>query len=76
MARIGELWRCESDGVLLEHCATDLCIQAVMQLRLALAAEPVGHRHSAEAGADDDDVVAAVDAFEMVTSCHAISSWP
>lgn len=40
MKRIGQLWRCESDGVLLEHCATDLCIQAVTQLRLALPAEP------------------------------------
>jgi len=42
MERIGQLWQCESDGVLLEHCATDLCIQAVMQLRLALPAEPHG----------------------------------
>ena len=36
MTRIGDLWLHQGDGVLLEHRATDLCIQAVTQLRLAL----------------------------------------
>jgi len=39
MTRIGELWLHQGDGVLLEHRATDLCIQAVTQLRLALPPE-------------------------------------
>jgi len=42
MTRIGDLWRHQGDGVLLEHRATDLCIQAVTQLRLALPAERPG----------------------------------
>lgn len=36
MTRIGDLWRHQGDGILLEHRATDLCIQAVTQLRLAI----------------------------------------
>jgi len=39
MGRIGQLWRHQGDGVFLEHRATDLCIQAVTQLRLALPTE-------------------------------------
>ncbi|KAB2949235.1 MAG: hypothetical protein KJ057_00595 [Phycisphaerae bacterium] len=34
MNRLGELWSHEPDGVFLEHRATDICIQAVEQLRL------------------------------------------
>lgn len=40
MTRIGELWRHQGDGILLEHRATDICFQAVMRLRLSLPAEP------------------------------------
>jgi len=39
MGRIGQLWLHQGDGVLLEHRATDLCIQAVTQLRLSLPPE-------------------------------------
>jgi len=38
MSRIGELWRHQSDGILLEHRATDICIQAIMRIRLSLPA--------------------------------------
>lgn len=34
MARIGELWKSEETGVFIEHRATDICIQALNQLRL------------------------------------------
>ena len=36
MERIGRLWRHGPDGILREHHATDLCVQAVTKLRLAL----------------------------------------
>lgn len=36
MGRIGRLWKHGRDGILREHQATELCIQAVTQLRLAL----------------------------------------
>jgi excisionase family DNA binding protein len=39
MHRIGEIWQHRRDGIAVEHRATDLCIQAAMQLRLSLPAE-------------------------------------
>lgn len=33
MTRLGELWRHDSQGIFLEHRATDLCVQAVAALR-------------------------------------------
>ena len=33
MAEIGELWRHGDDGIIIEHRATDLCIQALNQVR-------------------------------------------
>ena len=36
MERIGRIWKHGPDGILREHRATDLCVQAVTQLRLAL----------------------------------------
>ena len=36
MHRLGELWRHQADGFLLEHRATDICVQAVMRIRLSL----------------------------------------
>ena len=34
--RLGELWRHDQAGIFIEHRATDICIQAVHQLRLTL----------------------------------------
>jgi excisionase family DNA binding protein len=39
MQRIGERWRREPDGILVEHRATDLCIQWLNQLRPLLAVD-------------------------------------
>lgn len=36
MERIGELWQHDDAGVFLEHRATDICVQAVEQLRASL----------------------------------------
>ncbi len=36
MARIGELWLHGSEGIFLEHRATDVCLQAIGQIRLLL----------------------------------------
>jgi len=36
MHRLGELWRIRSDGIMVEHRATDICVQAVMRLRSIL----------------------------------------
>jgi methanogenic corrinoid protein MtbC1 len=34
MERLGEIWKHDQTGICIEHCATDICIQAVQQLRL------------------------------------------
>jgi methanogenic corrinoid protein MtbC1 len=39
MHRMGELWKHRGDGILLEHRATDICVQAVMRIRLSLPAD-------------------------------------
>lgn len=36
LARLGELWRHREDGILIEHRATDLCLQAIVRIRLSL----------------------------------------
>ena len=40
MHRLGELWKHQGDGILLEHRATDICVQAVMRIRLSLPVQP------------------------------------
>lgn len=40
LRRIGELWQCRRDGIFIEHRATDICLQAVMRIRLSLPAPP------------------------------------
>jgi len=37
MARLGELWRHDEDGIFIEHRGTDACVQAVAQLRANFA---------------------------------------
>lgn len=39
MHRMGDLWKHQGDGILLEHRATDICVQAVMRIRLSLPVE-------------------------------------
>lgn len=44
MVRLGELWRDDPDGIVVEHRATDLCVRALAELRALLpraAAAPV-----------------------------------
>ena len=40
MHRIGELWRHDARGILVEHRATDICIRSVAQLRQLLPPPP------------------------------------
>jgi len=53
MRRIGELWRHQPDGVFCEHRATDICVQALNQLRLMFSAGE--HAPVATGGAPPDD---------------------
>ena len=48
MHRVGELWKHQDDGILLEHRATDICLQAVMRIRLSL---PIDSQAPASVGA-------------------------
>lgn len=40
--RLGELWKHETDGVFIEHRATDIVAMAVQEIRLLLNQEPAG----------------------------------
>lgn len=42
MKRLGELWRHDSAGVFIEHRATEICVQAVNQLRSVIDVPPTG----------------------------------
>jgi excisionase family DNA binding protein len=44
MGKIGNLWKHEEEGLFLEHRATDICIQALGQLRLLLPSREKGPR--------------------------------
>ncbi|MAE65240.1 MAG: hypothetical protein CMJ18_13295 [Phycisphaeraceae bacterium] len=54
MSRLGELWRHQSDGVLIEHRATDVCISALNLIRSMLP-EPAESAPLALGGAPPDD---------------------
>jgi MerR family transcriptional regulator, light-induced transcriptional regulator len=53
MHAIGELWQHDLDGVVIEHRATDACVQALASLRIAIAAAPGAP--IALGGAPEDD---------------------
>lgn len=53
MERLGELWRHDPANVFVEHRATDLCLQAVQQLRQVV--EPMETEGVALGGAPPDD---------------------
>lgn len=53
MYKLGELWQHDPDGVFIEHRATDLCVQALAQLRSAV--EPPPGAPVALGGAPEDD---------------------
>ena len=40
MHRLGELWQHDAMGIILEHRATDICLQAVQRMRATLEPEP------------------------------------
>ena len=40
MRRVGDLWRHDTRGILVEHRATDICLRAVAQLRQVLPPAP------------------------------------
>lgn len=42
MSRLGELWQHDRGGIYIEHRATDICIQAVEQLRLLVEPKEAG----------------------------------
>ena len=38
MSRVGELWQHSEEGIFLEHRATDICLQALLRIRVAIPA--------------------------------------
>lgn len=79
MHALGELWHHDEAGVFTEHRGTDLCLQAVNQLR-ALLAEPSPHAPVAVGGAPSGDpyllpsMLAAMTVVEA--GMHAVNLGP
>ncbi|HEU0029228.1 MAG TPA: helix-turn-helix domain-containing protein [Kofleriaceae bacterium] len=75
MHALGELWQHDADGVFVEHRATDLCIQALAQLRTTIETPP--HARVALGGAPEDDpylLPSAMAALVLATEgMHAIN---
>jgi excisionase family DNA binding protein len=57
MARIGELWQHSERGILVEHRATDLCIQTVSRLRDLVPAPPANAPNAVVAAPSDDPYI-------------------
>jgi MerR family transcriptional regulator, light-induced transcriptional regulator len=38
--RLGEIWKHDSQGIFVEHRATDICLEAIRELRFAIADDP------------------------------------
>ena len=38
--RLGELWKHDTQGIFVEHRATDICLEAIRELRLAVTDDP------------------------------------
>jgi MerR family transcriptional regulator, light-induced transcriptional regulator len=55
--RIGELWRHNASGILIEHRATDICIQAMHQIRLLMPPLPADAPIALGAGMPHDPYV-------------------
>jgi MerR family transcriptional regulator, light-induced transcriptional regulator len=53
MHALGELWRHDEDGIFIEHRGTDICLQALAQLRNTF--EPPADAPLALGGAPEDD---------------------
>lgn len=57
MHRLGELWRHEAKGILLEHRGVDLCVRAICQLRQLLPAPPADAPLALGGGVETDPYV-------------------
>lgn len=55
MHRLGELWLHSDEGIFVEHRATDICIEALEQLRVTLPAIEEGNAPVALGGAAEHD---------------------
>lgn len=53
MTRLGEIWTHSPAGIFIEHRATDICVQAVQELRLLI--DPPASRFAAVGGAPPGD---------------------
>lgn len=54
MAQLGTLWQNQDDGIFIEHRASDICMQALQELRLTFASE-IDNAAVAVGGAPSND---------------------
>ena len=70
MARVGELWLHQEWGIAVEHRATDICVQAVSQLRWMLPPPGAG-APVAVGGAADTDPYTLPSMMAATVACEA-----
>lgn len=78
MRNIGELWLHSDCGVFVEHRATDICIQAVNQLRATLPVNPHGPAAVGGAPSRDPYIIGSIMAATVLAAegFHAVNLGP
>jgi methanogenic corrinoid protein MtbC1 len=78
MWRLGDLWRHDPSGIFIEHRATDICMQAVNQLRLILPEPESGMVAVGGAPAGDPYLLPSLLAATVLTAegVHAVNLGP
>jgi len=66
MERLGELWQHGEEGIFHEHRATDICIQALSQLRLALRPSAAAPRAVGGAPSGDPYILPSLSAATIL----------
>ncbi len=68
LARLGALWQHDEEGIFLEHRATDICLQALNQLRLTLPRSDDGPLAIGSAPAGDPYIIPSTAAALLLGS--------
>ncbi len=78
MRRLGELWRCSEAGVFMEHRATDICVQAVQEIRSLVDTPTQGFVAIGGAAAGDPYVLPTLLAATALAAegIHAVNLGP
>ena len=69
LATIGEIWKHRSDGIMLEHRATDSCLRALIRIRMLFDPEPDAPKAIGGAIPNDDYLIPPLLASIVAAEC-------